>query len=564
MHRAVALLLLLELNVPSAAAQSQIAGSKNYGLGGSSVMWLPRSSALFLNPAEFARLHQDEFLVSTHRLSSLPSLSVAHFEPFIGTFALGIANELSQNWYSAGYGRLVGGHQTVGGSVSVIREQVTRVAVSVGTSFHFPDSLSQYTGLHAGFSAVNLSSKLRSPLFGVNIGAAYWVLPNNLRWQAAWQLQGVNGSFLTGGEYLINSWASLQVGTLSFKKLTGGVSIKTSYVTADLALGDIGVSLSLNFRISEGAHEVRNSNFREGLAAYDGERYYEARKYFLESLQYDEYYSQAQTMANLATAAMETTLVVYIREGKSYEERGDFISAIKMYTQVLRANPDDEEAKTRLDRVKPKLRDLIQQLTAAGDSLRGVKKFDAARKKYRQLLEIDPENKEMPLRISAMDSLIRVNTQTRLARAKAALQKRQMEEARRQFEEVLLYDPRNTEARAGLESLKERRTAKELFERGKAAFDAENYLEALNIFLDVVQSDEKNRDAKLYLDRTRERLVSDVEDYFKQGLQLYVKEDYKGAVEVWNKALLINPSHQATLEYSRRAERKLEALEKLE
>ena len=101
MYRVLVVLFLGLLTVPPVSAQSQLAGSKDYGLGGSSVMWLRYPGALFLNPAEIARLHQGEILISTHRFSTLPSLSTAHFVPFVGTFAVGIANEGNQSWYSA-------------------------------------------------------------------------------------------------------------------------------------------------------------------------------------------------------------------------------------------------------------------------------------------------------------------------------------------------------------------------------------------------------------------------------------------------------------------------------
>lgn len=564
MSRVLTVLILFQLIAPAVSAQSQVAGSKNYGLSGSSVMWLPRSAALFLNPAEIARLHQDEFLVTTHRVSTLPSLAGARFVPFVGTFAAGIANELDHDWYSVGYGRLLGRHQTVGGALNMIRDGFTRLAISLGTAVHYPDSLTQNSGAHAGISVVNLSSKARSPLFGLNVGAAYWVIPNTLRWQSAWQLQGVNGSFLTGAEFRMNSWFSLQAGTLSFKTLSGGISLRTSYLSADLSVGDVGISLSLNFRVSEDARDIRNRQYQHGLEAYDEERYFDAREHFLTALQYDEYFSHARTLANLATAVMETTVVVYLREGKSYEDRGDYIEAIKMYSQLLQAHPNHEEARQRLTEVQPKLLDHMQRLIATGDSLRDGKKFDSARRSYEQVLAIDPGNQDVPLRISEMETMIEENIQTHLTRARTALNKKLNEEARKQYEQVLVFDPRNAEARSSLESIKARRTTDELFERGRSAFDEENFLEALNIFLEVLQTDAKHREAKTYLDRTREILLPEVENFFKQGLQFYVKEDYQEALEVWNKALLIQPSHQATLEYSKRAARKLEALEKLQ
>ena len=118
----------------------------------------------------------------------------------------------------------------MGAALNVIRDGFTRLAVSFGSTFHYPDSLNQNSGLYAGLSVINLSPKVRSSLFGLNIGGAYWVKPNTVRWQVAWRLQGLNGAFVTGAEARINPWFSLHAGTESFKKASGGLSIKSSYL----------------------------------------------------------------------------------------------------------------------------------------------------------------------------------------------------------------------------------------------------------------------------------------------------------------------------------------------
>jgi tetratricopeptide (TPR) repeat protein len=100
-------------------------------------------------------------------------------------------------------------------------------------------------------------------------------------------------------------------------------------------------------------------------------------------------------------------------------------------------------------------------------------------------------------------------------------------------------------------------------EKGKELFTLEKYTEALNVFLSVLKQDERHREAKTYLDRTRQILQPMVDNYFRTGLQHYTKENYKAALEEWEKGLLINPDHQGTLEYKKRAEEKLKALERL-
>ena len=317
-------------------------------------------------------------------------------------------------------------------------------------------------------------------------------------------------------------------------------------------------------RITEHARDLRNRYYHDGIKAYDAERYFEARKHFLTVLQYDEYYAYARTMANLASSAMDTTIAIYLREGRAHEDGGNHLEAIKMYSQVLLAYPHHHVAKERLREVRSKLLEQQKKLIATGDSLRDIKKFDRARKTYKHVLDINPDNQEVCSRLAEMEAMIKKNVQSHLARARMYLQEKRIEEAWREYQEVLGFEPKNAVAKAGLESLEARRTTKDLFERGISAFDEGGYFKALMIFLEVLNSDEKHRDAKIYLDMTREILLPEVEDFFKRGLKLYVKEDYQAALEAWNKALLIQSNHQTTVEYSRRAKSKLEALEKLQ
>jgi hypothetical protein len=44
-------------------------------------------------------------------------------------------------------------------------------------------------------------------------------------------------------------------------------------------------------------------------------------------------------------------------------------------------------------------------------------------------------------------------------------------------------------------------------------------------------------------------------------LQFYIKEDFKSAIAAWDKVLMIQPEDSSTLEYRKRAEEKLKALE---
>ena len=141
--------------------------------------------------------------------------------------------------------------------------------------------------------------------------------------------------------------------------------------------------------------------------------------------------------------------------------------------------------------------------------------------------------------------------------------KNQYDDAQREYERALSIEPKNAQARAGLVALRNKRIGDQL-NSGIEAFNEGNYFDALGIFRDILENDKNNKDAQSYLERTRAALKSDVDRLFKTGLQLYVKEDFKGAIAEWDKVLMIEPHDSSTFEYRKRAEEKLRALEKFQ
>src|SRR5713101_552712 len=308
--------------------QAQTTGSRDYGLSGSSVMWLPHPGALFLNPAELARLRQGEVLLSTNRFSTLSSFDAAYFEPFIGTFAAGVANGVAGTQYSFGYARTLFQHHGLGVSVNLLRDGVEKVSVSIGASLHFAQPAKRNSGFHAGLSVVNLPNNNTSPPFDINAGAGYWILPDRIRLQTAWQRQLEKNSFLLGTEADLTSWLSLQAGTRSFENYSGGISLQSSYLTADLSGGNGGISFSLHLRISDPAVEERDKYFDLGQDAYDEGRYVDAREHFRTSLEYDDYFTSARSLVDRSNPLVDSTVNSLLKQGKANQDRGNFAQAV--------------------------------------------------------------------------------------------------------------------------------------------------------------------------------------------------------------------------------------------
>ncbi|MGH2566828.1 MAG: tetratricopeptide repeat protein, partial [Bacteroidota bacterium] len=468
-----------------------------------------------------------------------------------------------------GYGRLLNKHVTAGGSVNFIRSDQNFLSLSLGGSLHLPDSISPYSGFLAGFSVQNVPAP-RSSFTNFNVGAAYWLLPNALRVQTAWQLEHDRGNVLVGTEWRMASGFSIYAGTVALQNFSGGVGYRSDRLEADVAVGRRGISVSFTFPLSAPARDVHRRSFDEGLRAYDAGRYWEAQTHFHHALLHDEYSHPAQTLFELSNRRMETASAAYYREGQEQEEHGNYDEAAKLYSLVLRVNPHHSDAKHRLEEAKLRLSLKIQLLTILGDSLKHEKELGRAQSVYQEALGLTPDNQQIQLRLQEIDSMIverqalrNERVQLHLIRAKDFLAKNQIALARKEYEEILLLDPNHTQARRGFKSLDDLQTTKGLFEQGQRAFDEGNYLEALHLLTEVLKRDEQDKEARSYLARARDSLAQHAEQFYKTGLQHYAEGNFTASLEYWNRVLLIQPDNQTVLGYIQRAQEKLDAFRRL-
>jgi tetratricopeptide (TPR) repeat protein len=552
--RSIAVVLLITLGTAVTWAQFQESGTGDYALGNSSVMWLPRSSSLFLNPGELAHVRQGEFLITAGRFRTLESMSAAFFVPYVGTFGLGVAPVDNLPLASIGYARVIGGYSMLGGALSLPSEVAQGFRFSFGGSLHVPFNIKE-SGMHVGLSATNVPTK---PF--VNAGIGFWVIPKTLRLQLATQTRTERAAFV-GIDVKVLEALRLQVGTRGFQKINGGVSYATPNAILEFGGGPQGISFTMNVRLGEAASEIHSREYDQGNEAFTDQRYAEAYSRFRIAEQYDEYDSESRLMALRSLRVMDSSITDLLGQARSSEDQNEFPTAMKVYVQILKMDPGQTAVTAKLTEAERRLRTYIRQLLATGDSLRDRKQVTGAKRMYDLALELDPENDSASARIDELDNLSKENVKSILNRARTYLNKNQYDEAQREYEHALSIEPKNAQGRAGLIALRNRRIGDQLT-LGKEAFKAGNYFDALGIFADIIRNDENNKDAQSYLDRTRDALKGDVDRLFKTGLQLYVKEDFKGAIAEWDKVLMIQPRDSSTFEYRKRADEKLKALDK--
>jgi len=543
-------------------AQGTITGASDYALGGSSVMWIPNSGAIFLNPAEVSRVHQHEFIITGGRSFSLSSLTGNVFIPFVGTIAAGVGREPSETQYNLSYGRIFGRYHSAGVGFTYLEKNPDRSGVSLGLTLHFPSSSISLSGLHFGASVLNFAGDFDAEAFSAQAGAAFWVAPRILRLQVAYGRRARASAVSAGAELRLFSTFSLLVGTRKFSTFTGGIGFRHPYGSIEIAGGADGAVFTIKARIGDAATDQRDSYIRAGLGALENQSYYAARSYFLTAVEYDEYADEARRYSERSRDVARQSSSSAMNEARSLEERGALQDAIAIYKEIAASDPNNTLARQRLRAAERKLESAVFLEIQTGDSLKALQRYESAKVSYERALAMDPENADVRFRLDSLNVILKDDISATLGRADAHLARGRYSQAEQEYEVVLRRDPGNSRAREGLATLR-RIENQRLFESGKAAYEEGQYEQALPIFETVLRQDTRHAEAKRYLELTRKALTPVVDAHFRAGLQQYLVEHYEEALEEWRKALRIDPENEAILGYAQRAEEKIKALEKL-
>ncbi|HTP13759.1 MAG TPA: hypothetical protein VMM37_09015, partial [Bacteroidota bacterium] len=322
MRRTIVVSLLAFLGCVPLAAQFLEGGTSDYALANSSVSWLPKVSSLFVNPAELARLHQNDFQASTRWFNALSSMSADVFVPSAGTVGIGTMPQGTSTMISAGYGRLVGNYSTVGSSMSVLTNVRGGFRFSVGGAVHLPTGTEE-SGLHAGVSASNLPTRTI-----VDAGIGYWIVPTTLRIQFATQTRTARAGFI-GAELNAGGGFRIQGGVRNYHYVSAGVSYESPYAVAELGAGAQGFSFTFNIRFGTASSDIHQEAVDGANEAYGDERYSEAGQLFERAVQFDEYDDLSRHMVLRTRQVLDSSTTALLLRADSAEKNDDYPSAMQ-------------------------------------------------------------------------------------------------------------------------------------------------------------------------------------------------------------------------------------------
>jgi tetratricopeptide (TPR) repeat protein len=261
--------------------------------------------------------------------------------------------------------------------------------------------------------------------------------------------------------------------------------------------------------------------------------------------------------------------VQLIEEGRKLFDQNDYYGAVEKWTNVLKADPWNEEAKLLIEKALVIIDELTARTNRGFESLEGGN-LDNATKDFLYVMErINPDSRSLYALVVSGFNLIeekknRDRYRSILEKGDLYLNEGKLEDAERTYVFARKYFPAGVQVdeRLGLIKLYGmKRSAVELFDKG-------DYGASKKQWLIVLEVDANDRDAPLYLskiefqEREKERLEAVAKSYFDNGVAFFNREQYQESIDQFENAVAMNYRTEEARRYIERARKTIAEREK--
>jgi len=305
-------------------------------------------------------------------------------------------------------------------------------------------------------------------------------------------------------------------------------------------------------------------------------------------------YEKAQQRIELVEAEFNNLVVRYKQRGRYFEGKERLAESILNYRLALKLQPDDaetlghvQELARMVSRRKAELRERFRESFSRED-------LAAAREQLEQLRTLDPFDPDVETDERQFRDALRLAVARGLAAGRRQFVAGNHTAAEHEFGLVLELDPDNESARGYISYIatiqKEREanagdtaavaskqafTSKEGF-ASDAEIRAEGFYQnalaserrgnpyaAIRHDIRALRANSRHAEAQAHLVMMRRRLASSVDVLVDAGRTAYREEDLQTALDLWSRALLIDPTNERIRAYVDRAQHQLQNLEQL-
>jgi tetratricopeptide (TPR) repeat protein len=298
----------------------------------------------------------------------------------------------------------------------------------------------------------------------------------------------------------------------------------------------------------------------------------------------DSSYEKVRERIEVVESEFQRLVVQYKQRGRYYEGKDRLAESILNYRLALKLQPDDRETLAHVQELARVLSRRKAELQAEYRRAFDAGELPEARAALATLRILDPFDFELETEERKFNAALRAEVARRMAAGRRGFAAGDTEGAMAGFRAALDLDPDNESARGYLsyiETLKQRREtaggqtggatfatdeqirAEGFYQNALAAERRGDLYAAIRQNLRALEADPDHRAAKAHLRALRGRLTIEVPALIEAGRAAFRSEDLQSAIDLWRRALLVDPGNERVIAYIGRAEQQLQNLERL-
>jgi tetratricopeptide (TPR) repeat protein len=299
-------------------------------------------------------------------------------------------------------------------------------------------------------------------------------------------------------------------------------------------------------------------------------------------------YSESRERITVLEEEFKRLVVRYKQRGRYFETKGRLAESILNYRLSLKLQPDDAVILSHVQQLARKLAARKKEREEAYRAAFDGSDLAAANRALEELRKLDPFDSQLETEERRLLEALRAEVNHQLAAGRHAFTAGRYASAEGPFRAVLALDPSNESARGYLSYIATIRRESERSPEQPAAFgaaetfasDAEIRAEgfyqnalaaerggdlyvAIRHDLRALEAHPEHDGARRHLETTRGKLARGVGSLIESGRDAFRNEDLQSALDLWRRALLVDPDNERARAYVARAERQLENLERL-
>ncbi|MBC7186013.1 MAG: tetratricopeptide repeat protein [Calditrichaeota bacterium] len=323
-------------------------------------------------------------------------------------------------------------------------------------------------------------------------------------------------------------------------------------------------ALSYLNRLQSLNRDRAREHYLRGHALLSDGKVKEAKQELEQALAYEPEHAGAQRLLQEVLTELgrqQKQVEALLADAIRAERYNEYLRAYTKYRQAQSLDPDNQSAALGVKRLGERVAAHINARLAAGTAAYRRGDYAEARRLLSQVLQLDPQHQEASRFLQLSQQAINRLADESYARGMAYFEAQDYAAALSEFGKALSYRPEHAGALAMRKKVGDLLGVQKLVDQAQQAMAKGNLAEALRLFTQVVETDPSHAGAKRGIKECQERMASLAEEYFNRGMALYAEEDYRSAIELWNKVLEINPNHNGAREYKKKAQEQLRALE---